>query len=176
MSEANINIKLDRGADNHAWTVLGTLLACGALVMGAWAVSNAGLLDLAATGLTMFGFQLVALMLKAGLIVVPEKKSAEFQQTAGNIKIAWREFQEWQGRSPIWRLAALALAYTFTFLIARWGLSVALMVFANVWIAGAVGALMASLIVAPTLFAKGYQAIKTKSGIHDKTPVAQDGE
>lgn len=176
MSEANINIKLDRGADNHAWTVLGTLLACGALAMAAWAISNAGLLDLAATGLTMFGFQLISLMFKSGLIVVPEKKSAEFAQTASHVKIAWREFQEWQGRSPIWRLAALALAYTFAFLIARFFLSIALGIFANVWIAGAMGALVASLIVAPTLFAKGYKALKAKSGIQDKTPVAQDGE
>ena len=34
MSDQNINIKLDRGGpENHAWTVLGTLLACGAVGM-----------------------------------------------------------------------------------------------------------------------------------------------
>ena len=33
----DINIKLDRGGpENHAWTVLGTLLACGAVGMAAW--------------------------------------------------------------------------------------------------------------------------------------------
>ena len=47
MSDQNINIKLDRGGpENHAWTVLGTLLACGAVGMAAWAISNAGALDL----------------------------------------------------------------------------------------------------------------------------------
>src|SRR5699024_4521276 len=52
MSDQNINIKLDRGGpENHAWTVLGPLLACGAVGMAAWAISNAGALDLAATGL-----------------------------------------------------------------------------------------------------------------------------
>src|SRR5699024_1062823 len=55
MSDQNINIKLDRGGpENHAWTVLGTLLACGAVGMAAWAISNAGALDLAATGLFFF--------------------------------------------------------------------------------------------------------------------------
>lgn len=45
MSDQNINIKLDRGGpENHAWTVLGTLLACGAVGMAAWAISNAGAL------------------------------------------------------------------------------------------------------------------------------------
>src|SRR5699024_12272689 len=74
MSDQNINLKLDRGGpENHAWTVLGTLLACGAVGMAAWAISNAGALDLAATGLFFFFMQLISMMLKAGLIVVPEK-------------------------------------------------------------------------------------------------------
>ena len=103
MSDQNINIKLDRGGpENHAWTVLGTLLACGAVGMAAWAISNAGALDLAATGMSFFFMQLISMMFKAGLIVVPEKNSKDFGETRGLLKTAWREFQEFQGRSPIW--------------------------------------------------------------------------
>ena len=36
--------------------------------MAAWAISNAGALDLAATGLFFFFMQLISMMLKAGLI------------------------------------------------------------------------------------------------------------
>src|SRR5699024_7831545 len=101
MSDQNINIKLDRGGpenhawtvlgtllacggpETHAWTVLGTLLACGAVGMAAWAISNAGALDLAATGLFFFFMQLISMMLKAGLIVVPEKNRKDFGETRG---------------------------------------------------------------------------------------------
>ncbi|MHC6176183.1 hypothetical protein [Glutamicibacter endophyticus] len=169
MSEQNVNIKIDRGPDNHAWTVLGTLLACGAVGMAAWAISNAGMLDLAATGLTVFFFQMVQLMAKVGLIVLPEKKGGDFAATSGNIKTFLREFQEFQAKSPIWRLAAMALAYTVAFMVARWGLSVVLGVFDNVWIAGAAAALVASLIVAPNLFGGLAAKLKSKSGVQVRT-------
>src|SRR5699024_101900 len=64
-------------------------------------------LDLAATGLFFFFMQLISMMLKAGLIVVPEKNRKDFGETRGLLKTAWREFQEFQGRSPIWRMALL---------------------------------------------------------------------
>lgn len=177
-ADTNLNIRLDRGADNHIYTVIGTLLACGAVGMAAWAISNAGMLDLAATSLTVFFFQLVQMMLKVGLLVLPEKKNTDFQETSGFLKTAWREFQEFQARSPIWRLAALALGYTVVFMIARLGLSVALGVFQNVWIAGAASALVASLIVAPNLFSGFSSKLKSK-GVRIKTTTddaEKDGE
>src|SRR5699024_1787018 len=140
----NDAIKIISGPENHAWTVLGTLLACGAVGMAAWAISNAGALDLAATGLFFFFMPLISMMLKAGLIVVPEKNRKDFGETRGLLKTAWREFQEFQGRSPIWRMALLALGFTVGYMIFRWGLSVALGIFSNVWIAGAASALIAS--------------------------------
>lgn len=181
MSDQNINIKLDRGGpENHAWTVLGTLLACGSVGMAAWAISNAGALDLAATGLFFFFMQLISMMLKAGLIVVPEKNRKDFGETRGLLKTAWREFQEFQGRSPIWRMALLALGFTVGYMIFRWGLSVALGIFSNVWIAGAASALIASFIVAPQLFTNLVSKMKTKSGLQVKTttgtPDAERGD
>lgn len=178
MSDNNINIRLDRGGpDNHAWTVLGTLLACGAVGMAAWAISNAGALDLAATGLSFFFLQLVSMMFKAGLIVLPEKSSNDFGETRGLLKTAWREFQEFQGRSPIWRMALLALGFTIAYMVFRWGLSVALGVFSNIWIAGAASALIASIIVAPQLFSRMFSKMKTRSGVQIKTTTqASDDE
>ena len=170
MTDQNLNIEIDRGPDNHGWTVLGTLLACGAMGMLAWAISNAGMLDLAATGLTVFFFQLVQMMFKVGLLVLPEKQSSDFQETTGMLKTAWREFQEFQARSPIWRLALLALAYTIVFMVTRLGLSLALGVFENIWIAGAASALVASFIVAPHLFS-GFASKLKSSGVQIKTKV-----
>src|SRR5699024_12584574 len=92
-------------SENLSWSVLGNLLACAAVAMAAWAISNSGALDLAATGLFFFFMQLISMMLKAGLIVVPEKNRKDFGETRGLLKTAWRESQELQGRSPIWRMA-----------------------------------------------------------------------
>lgn len=180
MTDTNINtnIRLDRGADNHIYTVIGTLLACGAVGMVAWVISNAGMLDLAATSLTVFFFQLVQMMLKVGLLVLPEKQSTDFVETRSMLKKVWREFQEFQARSPIWRLMVLALGYTLAFLIVRLGLSAALSVFNNIWIAGAASALVASLIIAPNLFSGFFSKLKSK-GVRIKTTTEdaeKDGE
>ncbi|MBM6588920.1 hypothetical protein [Brevibacterium sp. RIT 803] len=175
MSEQNINVNVERGAgpDNHAWTVLGTLLACGAVGMAAWAISNAGMLDMAATGLSFFFIQLITMMMKAGLLVVPEKHSTDFSESRGIIKTLWREFQEFQGNSPIWRMALLALGFTLAYLIFRFGLSVALGVFENIWIAGAASALIASFIVSPQLFKTMFSKMKTRSGVQIKSTPAE---
>lgn len=166
MSEGqNININLDRGSNSHGWQVLGTIVGIGGVGMIAWAISNAGMLDLAATGLTVFGFQFVQLMLKAGLLVLPENGGKDFQETRGTLRTAWREFQAFQARSPMWRLAAMAAVYTVCFMIVRLLLTYALGVFENVWIAGGVSALVASVIVAPTLFSNLIKGIGSKTGM-----------
>lgn len=181
MTDQNININVDRGGpENHAWTVLGTLLACGAVGMAAWAISAAGALDLAATGLSFFFVQLISMMFKAGLIVVPEKNISDFAESRGMLKTLWREFQEFQGRSPIWRLAVLAFGFTVAYMIFRLGLSFALGIFGNIWIAGASAALLASFIVAPQLFSSMLAKMKTRSGVRIRTrsdqPAAEGGE
>ena len=65
-------------------------------------------------------------------------------------------------------------------MIFRWGLSVALGIFSNIWIAGAASALIASFIVAPQLFMNLVSKMKTKSGVQVKTttgtPDAERGD
>lgn len=170
MTEHTTTIHLNQGgSDNHTWTVLGTLLACGAIGMLAWAVSAAGALDLAATGLSFFFVQLFSMMFKAGFIVMPEKNSSDFVESRGMLKTLWREFQEFQGRSPIWRMALLALGFTVVYMVFRLGLSFALGVFSNIWIAGAASALIASFIVSPRLFSSMFSKMKSRSGVQIKT-------
>lgn len=182
MSEQqNITVNVERGGDgsNHGWTVLGTLLLCGALGMAAWAITNAGALDLAATGLSFFFVQLVMMMFKAGLIVMPEgKNSQDFAESRGILKTLWRDFQAFQANSPIWRMALLALGFTIGYLVFRLGLSLALGVFSNIWIAGAASALIASLIVSPKLFSSMFSKMKTRTGvqIHSQKASEPDAE
>lgn len=148
--EQNINIKVETlDANNHLFTVIGTIVGAGGLAAIAWVISARGMLDLAATALTMFGFQLVSLMSKVGMIEMPKNKDGAFKETSSTITTALREFNDWQARSPIWRLAVLALAYTMGFLLLRWGLSQALGVMKDPWIAGGVAALVVAVVVSP---------------------------
>src|SRR5699024_5800753 len=77
------------------------------------------------------GFQFVGLMLKAGLLVLPEDDGPDFRETKGALRTAWREFQAFQARSPIWRLAAMAVIYTIGFMIVRLLLTYAMGIFSS---------------------------------------------
>lgn len=175
MSDQTINVNVERGGgpEQHGWTVLGTLLACGAVGMAAWAISNAGMLDMAATGLSFFFLQLVTMMMKAGLIVLPEANTKDFAESRGILKTLWRDFQAFQASSPIWRMALLAVGFTLAYLLFRFGLSLTLGVFGNIWIAGAASALVASLIVSPKLFSGMFSKMKSRSGVEIKTRSAE---
>ena len=174
-TDNNININIAKDSE-RGWTILGTLLACGAVGMLAWAISNAGMLDLAATGLTFFFMQFVSMMFKAGVLTVEGKgkHDEDFTQTRGMLKTAFTEFQDFQRRSPIWRMALMAFGFTIGYLLFRWGMSVALGIFKNVWIAGAASALLASVIVAPDLFSRMFSSMKKTSGVQVHKPVESD--
>lgn len=111
------------------------------------------------------GFQFVGLMLKAGLLVLPEDDGPDFRETKGALRTAWREFQAFQARSPIWRLALMAVLYTVGFMVVRLLLTQAMGIFQNVWIAGGISALVASVIVAPTLISNLIKGVGSKTGV-----------
>lgn len=106
------------------------------------------------------GFQFVGLMLKAGLLVLPEDDGPDFRETKGALRTAWREFQAFQARSPIWRLALMAVLYTVGFMVVRLLLTQAMGIFQNVWIAGGISAL-----VAPTLISNLIKGVGSKTGV-----------
>lgn len=162
--------------NTRMFEIVGTLLFCGSIGMLAYALAKSGWLEIAATMMTMFIVQFGRLLLRHGLIDVPRisgSDQGEFKETSGFVRTALREFGEWQARSPIWRLAALATLYTLTFMLARSGMKVALGIFTNVWVAGSASAFVGALIVFPQLFAKPVQKLKTRQGpaqVADSTP------
>ena len=175
-SPQNVQIHVETGsAEAHGWQVLGTLLACGAAVSLLYAIAQAGWLELAATGVSMLLVTMARLMWHAGMVAIPKRAVAEddFKVTRGTMQQIYAEFQQWQARSGVLKIFALALAYTAAFLILRQGVSVALQVFTNIWVAGAAGAAAASVIVAPTMVPKILRAMKS-TGVR-VGPGAADG-
>src|SRR5699024_1454373 len=111
------------------------------------------------------GFRFVGLMLKAALLVLPEDDGPDSRETKGALRTAWREFQAFQARSPIWRLALMAVLYTVGFMVVRLLLTQAMGIFQNVWIAGGISALVAPVIVAPTLISNLIKAVGSKTRV-----------
>lgn len=153
---------------NRPYEIIGVLLGMGGLGAIAYAITQQGWVELASTGLTMFIFQFVSMAFKSGLLRLPEKKGggdADFQATAGLLRTAWNDFQSFQARSPKWRLGLIALAFTVTFMIARWLIGLALLIFTNLWVAVGFGALLGMVIVAPGLVGNGLKKLKSRTGV-----------
>lgn len=161
----NVTVEVpDRGgSETHGWKVLGTLLVVGGVSSLSWALAKSGLLELASTMLTMMLVQLVRLLFTAGMISLPERKdSGDFVETRGVLKKAWSEFQIWQARSSVLRLALLAASYTGAFMLLKLLLQMALRVFTNIWVALAFGAIAAAVIVSPGLFKSAIGGLKSR--------------
>lgn len=149
---------------NKVGEIIGTLLGCGAVGMVAYALANYGWLEIASTAVTMFFFQWVRMMLSSGLIVLPDRskdgETEDFHETRGMVKTALAEYQAWQAKSPAWRLAALAVGYTVAFMVCRWGVSLALMVFSSPWIAGAAAAAVGMVVIGPDQIIRWMKKVK----------------
>ncbi|ALN14354.1 hypothetical protein [Acidipropionibacterium acidipropionici] len=164
----NVTVEVpDRGgSETHGWKVLGTLLVVGGVSSLSWALAKSGLLELASTMLTMMLVQLVRLLFTAGMISMPERKGGaeaeDFAETKGVLKKAWSEFQIWQARSSVLRLALLAAGYTLAFMLLKLLLQMTLKVFTNIWVALAFGAIAAAVIVSPGLFKSAIGGLKSR--------------
>lgn len=156
------NSTLDAGA--HVWRVVATFLAIGAFVSLAWGLAQWGWLDVAATGLTATMAMLVQLLARNGMIALPERAEVEDERIEAG-RSAIRDIvgmvQAFIDRSSLARLTLIAVAYGVGFMVVRlivaWGLGI----LGNVWVAIAVGLIVASLICFPTLFAGLMKAVKT---------------
>ena len=132
---------------SHIWHVAGTILLVGALFSLAWALSRAGMLDLAATGSAFF---IVTLMrqLGVGLATVAPR---EFEGSANLVRQLQSDFARWIATRSVVAHALIAMAYTAAFLLSRAALSAILTVIASPWVALAVGLALAAAVASPSL-------------------------
>lgn len=160
--EVHIHNNVDANA--HVWRVGGTILAVAAFCSIAWGLGQAGLLDLASALMTAFLFQFVTLLLRNGVIVLPDTRNGDQRIEEGKsaIRSILGMCQAFVDRSSILRLALVAMVYGLAFIGARAAIQGALGIFANVFIAAGAGAAIAAVICAPTLFTGLFRALKKK--------------
>ncbi|PRI10512.1 hypothetical protein [Leucobacter massiliensis] len=180
MTENNNNqphVTVNITPNSRAYDIVGTLLGMGSLAALAWAISTQGWVELASTGATMILFRLVSTMVTAGLIVLPEKdRKGDFEATSGLLRTAWADYQRFQANSPVWRLVLLAVGYTAVFLIVRWLIGLALLIFTNIWVAVAAGLALGMFIIAPKLIGDGLRNLKSKTGVRVNTKAALEND
>ena len=158
--------------------VIGTILLCGAVGLVAYSLAQRGWLEIAATLLTAFVFQLTRMLTQAGLLDLTRvtrraDEAGNFVETRNILKVWAREYAEFQARSPLWRLAVMAMGYAIAFMAFRAGAQVALTVFSNMWIAMASAALLGAIIIAPGQIMDLLRAFRMGKTAPSEAPVTE---
>lgn len=133
----------------HGYQILGTLLLGGGVTAAGYGLSQLGLLDLAATFITCFMLTFFRLVFD---FTKRPKADADFAKTRAGISAFVEEFDSFMKSRAILGKAIIATGYAMIFLAARWVVILLIGLMANVWIAVAVGLVLASVIASPILW------------------------
>lgn len=152
----------------HVWQVLATLLAVAATFVLCWYLSQKGLLDLAATGVSFY----IVTFLRQLAPSLARKAPKELKRTAGLIDTAREDFAMWMANRKLLSLALIALAVTVMFLVFRYIASVVMVAIASPWLALAVGLALAAAVASPVMV-KGIVHAVTK-GYEPASPPKPD--
>lgn len=144
----------------HGWQVAASVLLVGALFSLAWALSEAGLLDLAATGLA---FWALAFARQMGLDL-SRRAPKEFSGTAQIISQMRADWTAFLRHRTILSRAVIATAMTVGFLMLRAAITGLLTVIASPWIALAAGLALAAAVASPFLVRALMETIGGSSG------------
>ena len=156
--------------------IVATLLLCGSMVALAWALAQAGWLEMAAGAMTLYFVRLGGVLMQAGVLHSPgggnEPVVGEKLTFTGLVAMAQAKYAETIASSSILRLAALPIPYVIAYMAAKEAVAWFLQVFTNVWVAGAAGGALASLIVAPRLLQSTFAQLRDRSGTPAPAPAS----
>lgn len=152
-------IQLDLNMQSGATEIIrlvATILFFGGVGCLAWAVADGGYAELAGTGVTVMGAQIIRQLWNKGVITAPRSTGEEsFSESKALLARIADEYKVWMARSTVLRMVLVAFVYAIAFLVVRAGVVKALTVFENIYIAGSIGAIIGAFIVAPS-FLKFY--------------------
>lgn len=131
----------------HGWQVLATLFAVASVFTLCWYLSQKGLLDLAATGLSFFIMTLSRHLAPS----FSQRAPNEFKATATLLDQARADFDKWMKSRKLLSLVVISFAYTVLFLIVRYTASLFMAFIASPWLALAIGLALAACVASPVL-------------------------
>ncbi|MBS4103085.1 hypothetical protein [Tsukamurella paurometabola] len=142
--------------------ILAVLMACGAVVMGAYAFAEAGYLDEAASGVTVYFATYVRLMANNKLLV-GKGADVDFANMRGIAAGLAEDWEKFLAKRKSVALAAIALAYAVVFLVFRQAMIGAFGFFNNILVLGTIGLGLAAVLTLPRLISVSRTMLREMS-------------
>lgn len=140
----------------HGWQVIATLLGVASIFTMCWYLSEKGLLDLAATGLSFFIITVLRLIGPS----LETKAPTEFKGSAALLDQMRADYNRWVDGRKLSSQILLAFLMTIGFLIGRFVASILLTAIASPWLALAVGLMLAAAVASPVLVKGIVETVK----------------
>lgn len=175
MSNEHITVNVQSGT-GEILRIVATVLMFGGAGAVAWSVAQGAHAEVAASGLTMMIVMMLKLMYARGMVQLPSnvKGGTDFSATKSTAAQIAAEYRAWLASTSMPALALISAAYAVGFLILRAGVSAALGVFSNLYVAGGVGAMVGAVVVFPSLLPSILASLRRKGVVTDQgaAPVA----
>ncbi|GAA4658898.1 hypothetical protein [Gordonia humi] len=175
MSEQKIDIHVQSGT-GEILRIVSTLLLFGGAGGLAWTVAQGPNAEMAASGFSMMIVMMIRLAYGAGRISVPARGQStdDFAVTKGVVAQMIAEYQRALAKANLPVMTLIAAAYAIAFLVLRAGVSAALGIFSNLYIAGFSAAMVGAVVVFPSLLPSILASLKRKGVVTDvpQAPVA----
>ena len=165
MSEERITVNVQSGT-GEILRIVATILLFGGAGALAWSVAQGAHAELAASGLTMMIVMMLRLMMSRGMVQLPSniKGGNDFSATKSTVAQIGAEYKAWLASTSMPALALISAAYAVGFLALRAGVSAALGVFSNLYVAGGCAAMVGAVVVFPSLL-PGILASLRRKGV-----------
>lgn len=174
MSNEHITVNVQSGT-GEILRIVATILLFGGAGALAWSVAQGAHAEMAASGMSMFIVMMIRLMASRGMVQIPKSAGgSDFSATKSTATQIAAEYKQWLASTSMPALALISAAYAVGFLILRAGVSAALGVFSNLYVAGGCAAMVGAVVVFPSLLPSILAGLKRKGVVTEgAAPVAQ---
>lgn len=153
----------------HGWQVPASLLLTGAVTALCYALSQAGLAELAGTALSFYA---VFVGTRVFAKVAASRPGGHFGTTKNLLRQAQADFRTWMTDRTLLALFVLGVPATVSYVALRSACIALLAVFGNLWFAVAFGLPLGALVASPSLFRDlGRVATRDSGSVHPEAPV-----
>ena len=154
----------------HGWQVLASLLLTGAVTALCYALSQAGLAELAGTAMSFYA---VFVGTRVFAKVAASRPGGHFGATKNLLRQAQADFRTWMTDRTLLALFVLGVPATVSYVALRSACIALLAVFGNLWFAVAFGLLFGALVASPVLFRDLGRLVTRDSGaVPPEAPVS----
>lgn len=145
----------------HGWQVLASLLLTGAVTALCYALSQAGLAELAGTSMSFYA---VTVGTRIFAKVTSVRRVGHFAGSRALLRQAQDDFKRWMSDRTILALFVIGVPVTVGYVALRSGCIAALGAFGSIWFALAAGLLFGALVASPILFRDLGRLVTRDSG------------